>query len=300
MMRAPIQTYTGTADQHDGGCNTQYQMTADSLTDAQFRKLSDFIQSRYGVKMPHQKKLMLQCRLKKRLKALNINTFTAYLNYVFEEENTEEIQNMIDVVTTHKSDFFREKEHFDFITDTVIPEITHRENRTIKILSAGCSTGEEPYTIVMSLLEAQKKKGHFDFEVSAFDVSTESIEKAQEGIYPMNKVNGIPLEFKKKYFLKNTNPQKKLVKIVPEVQKYVRFFTSNLLDETNPIRDRFDIILCRNTLIYFDHHTQEHVLRQLCDKLRPKGYLIIGHSESILGMELPLKQIKPTIFQKNY
>lgn len=276
------------------------RLITDRLSDKEFKRLSEFIQTNYGVKMPPQKKLMLQSRLMKRLKALEIDTFKEYLDYVFQENNQHEIQNMIDVVTTHKSDFFREKEHFDFITETVIPELVKRSNHTIKILSAGCSTGEEPYTMVMSMLEAQEQKGlQFEFEISAFDVSRESVEKAKKGIYASAKVENVPQYIKKKYFLKNKNPEKKLVKVDPQLQKYVHFFTLNLLEENYKITHHFDIILCRNTLIYFSRKTQEQVLRQLCEKLQPRGYLIIGHSESILGMNLPLTQIKPTIFQKS-
>jgi chemotaxis protein methyltransferase CheR len=275
-------------------------MVNDTLSDKDFKKLSDFIQDNYGVKMPRQKKLMLQCRLKKRLKALDMASFNEYLEYVFHEDNTGEIQNMIDVVTTHKTDFFREKEHFDFITGTVLPKLTQKSHQKIKILSAGCSTGEEPYTMVISLLEAKEKGMNFDFEISAFDVSAESVETAKKGIYPLGKVNTIPMDLKKKYFLKNKDPKKKLAKVIPELQKHVHFFTLNLLEEKYKIKDTFDIILCRNTLIYFQRETQQKVLSQLAKKLKPHGYLIIGHSESIIGMSLPLTQIKPTIFQKTY
>ncbi len=273
----------------------------DTLSDADFKKLSQFIQTNYGVKMPEQKKLMLQCRLKKRLKVLNMNTYKEYLEYVFHTDNTEEIQNMIDVVTTHKTDFFREKEHFNFITGNVLPKLArHRLNQKIKIFSAGCSTGEEPYTMAISLLEAKSRGLEFDFEISACDVSAESIQTAQKGIYPLAKTEQVPMEIKKKYFLKNADPQKKLVKIVPQLQTYINYFTLNLLEEKYHINDTFDIILCRNTLIYFNREVQEQVLSQLCKKLKPHGYLIIGHSESIIGMRLPLSQIKPTIFQKTF
>jgi chemotaxis protein methyltransferase CheR len=273
----------------------------DTLSTADFNKLSRFIQTNYGVKMPEQKKLMLQCRLKKRLKVLNMRTFKKYLEYVFHTENTDEIQNMIDVVTTHKTDFFREKEHFDFITGTVLPKLTrHRMNQKIKLFSAGCSTGEEPYTMVISLLEEKSKGVEFEFEISACDVSAESIKTAKTGIYPLAKTDQIPMDIKKKYFLKNADPQKKLVKVVPHLQSYVNFFTLNLLEEKYKINDTYDIILCRNTLIYFNREVQEQVLSQLCKKLKPHGYLIIGHSESIIGMRLPLNQIKPTIFQKTF
>ncbi len=273
----------------------------DTLSNADFKKLSQFIQTNYGVKMPEQKKLMLQCRLKKRLKVLNMTTYKEYLEYVFHTDNTEEIQNMIDVVTTHKTDFYREKEHFDFLIGTVLPQLVrHRLNQKIKIFSAGCSTGEEPYTMAISLLEAKLRGFEFDFDISACDVSAESIQTARTGVYPLAKAEQVPMEIKKKYFLKNADPQKKLVKVVPQLQTYINFFTLNLLEEKYKIKDTFDIIFCRNTLIYFNRQVQEQVLSQLCKKLKSHGYLIIGHSESIIGLNLPLSQIKPTIFQKTF
>lgn len=273
----------------------------DTLSDKDFKRLSEFIQANYGVKMPAQKKLMLQCRLKKRLSTLNINTYKEYLDFVFHEDNAREIQNMIDVVTTHKTDFFREKEHFDFITTKVLPNLVNAiSNQKLKIFSAGCSTGEEPYTMAISLLEAKNPGMEFSFDIAACDVSAESITTAKKGIYPLTKIETIPEDIKKRYFLKNKNPLKKLVKIMPNIQKHVHFFTLNLLEENYKITESFHIILCRNTLIYFNRDTQERVLSQLCKKLKPNGYLIIGHSESIIGMDLPLVQIKPTIFQKKY
>jgi chemotaxis protein methyltransferase CheR len=273
----------------------------DTLSDKDFKRLSEFIQTNYGVKMPAQKKLMLQCRLKKRLSILNINTYKEYLDVVFNDDNAHEIQNMIDVVTTHKTDFFREKEHFDFITANVLPDLVKtKSNKKIKLFSAGCSTGEEPYTLAISLLEAKKPGLQFNFNISACDVSAESISTAKKGIYALSKINTIPEDIKKRYFLKNKNPTKKLVKIMPNIQQHVHFFTLNLLEENYKIKESFDIILCRNTLIYFNSDTQERVLSQLCKRLKPHGYLIIGHSESIIGMDLPLVQIKPTIFQKKH
>lgn len=271
----------------------------DILSDKDFRKLSDFIETNYGVKMPEQKKTMLQSRLKKRLNTLNINTYKEYIDYTF-NKNTHEIQHMIDVVTTHKTDFFREKEHFDFITGTALPTLIHKKvPRNIKVLSAGCSTGEEPYTVAISLLESKSKGLDFDFSISACDISPESVMIAKKGIYPLAKIKDIPTELKQKYFLKNKIQEKQLVKIMPSVLKYIRFFVLNLLEENYKINEAYDIILCRNTLIYFNRTIQEKVLGQLCKKLKPSGYLIIGHSESIIGMNLPVDQIKPTIFIKN-
>lgn len=266
------------------------------LSDKDFNKISNFIESKYGVRMPDQKKLMVQCRLRKRLEDLSLKTYKEYIDFVFIPGNTEEIQKMVDVLTTHKTDFFREREHFNFISNVILPNLL-KNKKKVKFLSAGCSTGEEVYTLVITLLEELSSKSYFNFEVSGFDVSTDSVESAKNGIYPLSKIDNISMDIKKKYFLKNRDPKKKLVKVDPELKKYVKFFTLNLLDDYEI--ENFDVILCRNTLIYFDRKIQEIVLNKLCKKLNPDGYLIIGHSESIIGMNLPLKQVKPTIFKKN-
>jgi chemotaxis protein methyltransferase CheR len=275
-------------------------MITGNLTDTEFKKLGNFIQTNYGVKMPPQKKIMLQSRLRKRLNELNLTSFKDYLEYVFKNENKSEIQKMIDVVTTHKTDFFREKIHFDFITENILPLLLKASKTSIKIWSAGCSTGEEPYSLAISLNEFMEQGKQFDFYIAASDISAESIEKAKIAVYKAERIVDIPLEIKKKYFLKHKDPTKKLVKIIPPLRKSINFFTRNLLENDFSNNEFYDIILCRNTLIYFERETQEQVLRNLCNRLKPKGFLIIGHSESIVSMDLPLTQVKPTIFRKTY
>lgn len=232
------------------------------------------------------------------MNALGISTYSDYVKYVFDPEHKDEIQKMIDVVTTHKTDFYRENDHFIFLENTILPEHvkTHKE---INIWSAGCSTGEEVYTLAFVINEFNRKKNHdLDYKIYGSDVSVSSIQEAAQGVYSLNKTVGVPTEILKRYFLKNKNPNTKLVKIVPEIRKKTSFFKLNFLDNYYNVNKKFDIIMCRNTLIYFSRENQKEVLSKLIEHLNPNGYLIIGHSESIFSMNLPVKLVKTTIFRK--
>lgn len=265
-----------------------------------FNKLSSFIYNESGIKMPPVKRIMLQSRLQKRLKELKMTSFKEYCNYIFSKEGlNSEIIHMLDVVSTNKTDFFREPVHFDFLTSTVLPELVNAsKHRNIKIWSAGCSSGEEPYTVAIVLFEFMEKNSTLDFSILGTDISTKILQKAIDAVYKEERVEGIPLELKRKYFLKSKDRENPSVKMSPELRSKVRFERLNFMDSSYSIRDSFDIVFCRNVLIYFDRETQEKVINKICTKINTGGYFFLGHSESIMNMNLPLRQIKPTIFQK--
>lgn len=271
------------------------------LSQEEFNKLSTFIYNESGIKMPPVKRIMLQSRLQKRLRELKMSTFKEYCNYIFSKEglNTE-IIHMLDVVSTNKTDFFREPVHFDFLTTNILPELVNasKPNRNIKIWSAGCSSGEEPYTIAIVLFEFLEKYPNFDFSILGTDISTQILQKALDAVYKDERVEGIPFELKRKYFLKSKDRENPSVKMNAQLRAKVRFERLNFMDNTYSIYDSFDIVFCRNVLIYFDRETQEKVISKICTKINTGGYFFLGHSESIMNMALPLRQIKPTIFQK--
>ncbi len=271
-----------------------------SLSDRDFNRLSNFIVQEYGIKMPPVKKVLLQSRLQRRLKALNFKSFRDYVDYVFSPKGQEEeVIHMMDVVSTNKTDFFREPVHFEYLANNLLPQIiTKPSGAFLKIWSAGCSSGEEPYTLAIVLSEFTRKNRNVDFSVLATDISTKMLKIAVEGIYDEDKIKVISEELKKKYFLRSKNREDKKVRLVPELRNKVTFRRLNLISDHYPIYESFDIIFCRNVLIYFDHDMQYEILRRLCVFLKPKGYLFLGHSESIIGFDLPLKTIMPTIFVK--
>jgi chemotaxis protein methyltransferase CheR len=272
------------------------------MTDNEFARLSSFIFQEYGIKMPPQKKLLLQGRLRSRLKARNIDNFGDYIEFLFSNEGKQiELVNMIDVVTTNKTDFFREPDHFEFLYEHILTEkfAQPKPNEIFKVWSAGCSSGEEPYTIAITLCEFRALHPGFDYHIFATDISSRMLEFASQAVYPESKVAVIPLSLKKNYLLKNKDQTKKEVRIVAALRSKITFERHNLMEVEKFKHQDFDVIFCRNTLIYFERNTQLTVISNLVNKLKPGGYLVIGHSESILNEGLlPLERIKPTVYRK--
>lgn len=267
------------------------------LSDKDFKAFSDFIYSEYGIKMPPVKRVMLQGRLLKRIRELNMNSYTEYKEYFFSNEGQKkEIFNFLNVVTTNKTDFFREPVHFDFLRDEVLPN--HKESGFFKVWSAGCSSGEEPYTISIVLNEYKRLMPNFNFSIHGSDISNRVLSTAAKGVYAENKIALMPLELKKRYFLKSKDRTSPTVRVKPELQRNIALKHVNLMDSHYDMNESFDVIFCRNVLIYFDRATQERVISKLCHYLKPGGIFFIGHSESLSGMDVPLEHIKPTIFKK--
>ena len=267
------------------------------MTDKDFFQLREFIEKNFGLKIPDYKKYLLESRLMSRMRALNIYSYKQYIEYVFNPAHKAEIFNMIDVVTTHKTDFFREKDHFDFIQNRYLPKIS--ENKYVKIWSSASSTGEEVYTIAISFMEYNRLNNkNIDFFVYGSDVSKGSLEMAASGIYSMGRIEGLPLEIRNRYFLKHKDPNSNLTKLKQEVINKTSFFYLNLNNENYSLGTEFDIIFCRNVLIYFNKQKQEEILQKIINYLKPNGLLFIGHSESLFSMTLPVKLIQSSIYQK--
>jgi len=249
--------------------------------------------------MPPEKKVLLENRLQKRLKELSMTSYPAYFDFLFSKKGIDqELISMIDVITTNKTDFFREPAHFTYLTNTIVPEIQQKSTKQIRIWSAGCSSGEEPYTIAITLEGMMERNELIDYSIFATDISTIVLNKAIQAIYPKQRAENIPMTIKKKYFLRSSDPENKFVCVVPELKRKITFRRLNFMDETYKTPHSFDVIFCRNVIIYFDRKTQEKVISKLCTKINKGGYLFLGHSESITNMNLPLQSIRPTVFKK--
>lgn len=270
----------------------------EKLTTKEFSLLSEFIVENYGIKLPPTKKILLQSRLHKRLKALEMLSFKEYIDYLFSKKGQqEEVVYMMDVVSTNKTDFYREPKHFEFLTQTALPTLLKKKVGRLQVWSAGCSTGEEPYTLAIVLNEFLEFYQQSDFSIYASDISTKVLNIANQAIYPENRISMIPYNIRKKYFLKSKKRDDELVRINAYLRNKVSFQRLNFMDSSYNMKNKMDIIFCRNVLIYFERHVQEKVIAKLCRHLSPHGYFFLGHSESITGMNLPLKQISPTIYQ---
>lgn len=270
-----------------------------SMDTESFERLSTYVTREYGIKLPLAKKSMLESRLNKKVKSLGLNSYKEFLDFIFSDQGKQgELFNVIDLITTNKTDFFREAAHFHFLSKEFLARYTSENNRNnIKIWSAGCSSGEEPYTIIMTMEEYKKQHPEVTYSLIASDVSTRVIQTAYQGIYDIEKIEPVPLEMKRSYFLRSkANP--KVVRVKPQFRKKIQFKRINFMDNHyNMMKADYDIIFCRNVLIYFDKATQERVINKFCSHLKPGGLLFLGHSESIIGMSLPLKQIRPTVYR---
>jgi chemotaxis protein methyltransferase CheR len=273
------------------------------MSDKDFLRLSEFIRSSCGIKLPPAKKTMLEGRLRKRLRALTLQSFGKYCEYLFNSKGTEsEYMHMIDAVTTNKTDFFREPDHFDYLTGRVLPELVRSygigSRKRLNVWSAASSTGEEPYTLAMVLSEFAQGCAGFQFSILGTDISSAVLEKAKSAVYEHESVTPIPMALRRKYLLKGKDKNRGLVRIIPELRASVEFRRLNLMEEDYGIDEPMDIVFCRNVLIYFDRPTQEKLVNRLSYYLMPGGYLFVGHSESLHGMDLPLVQTSTTIYRK--
>jgi chemotaxis protein methyltransferase CheR len=270
------------------------------LNTTDFEKLASLVYSRCGINLEPCKKIMLESRLNKRLRALQLNSFEEYLRVVTAGQEAEsELINMIDVVTTNKTDFFREPHHFDFLRDVLLPQFNKSGQRTFRVWSSACSSGEEPYSLAMVLQDFTANNPEFNYEILASDISTSVLQKASQAIYPADRAIDIPENLKRKYLLKSKDTSNPRVRIVPHLREKIKFERINLMDAELNVNGLLDVIFCRNVLIYFDRETQLRVVLNLLKKLKKGGILFIGHSESLHFFDLPIKQIRPTIFIKN-
>ena len=210
---------------------------------------------------------------------------------------------MIDAVTTNKTDFFRESDHFDILVNRIIPEAETRFGagvaRPLNIWSAGCSTGEEPYTLAMVLEERRGADPRFSYSIFASDLSTKVLEKAREAVYEESKAAVVPLGLKRKYMLRSKDKDKALVRMKPEIRSRVSFGRINFMDPSYAVDGPFDVVFCRNVIIYFERPVQEAILKKLCANVRLGGWLVLGHSETLTGMDIPLRSVAPTVYERH-
>lgn len=269
-----------------------------------FERMSRFVYEQVGIKLVASKRVMLEARLQKRLRVLDMVSYDQYVDYLFTEKGFgEELRNFIDVVTTNTTEFFREPKHFAYLNSSVLPvwmdeSARLRARRTLRVWSAGCSIGMEPYTLAMVLRDYEERTPGFAFSILATDISSRALQQAARAVYEEERVRSVPDPFRKRYLLRSRDRSRRLVRMGPELRSVVRFARLNFMDPFG-FPEPMDIIFCRNVIIYFDRPTQEGLFRRFCQCLRPGGHLFIGHSESLAGMALPLEQVAPTVYRRS-
>jgi len=267
-------------------------------------EISSFIESEFGIKMPAVKKILLTSRLSKRLNLLGCKSYAEYYDFIRSAKGADEFLIFADLVSTHETSFFRESQHFDFLYSRALPDLCESggagTRRALRVLSAACSTGEEAYTLAITIEEFRRRRNYrsYLYRITGTDISTKVLTSAARGVYGEGRVGRLPDEYMKKYFMRGKNEKKELVRIVPEIRANAEFVHMNLMDKSYPFQEKFDIIFCRNALIYFDRENQKDIIRKLAAHLLKNGYLFIGHSETMAGYDLPLRCVEPTVYRR--
>jgi chemotaxis protein methyltransferase CheR len=250
-----------------------------------------------GIRLTDMKTALVNARLQKRLRARGFRTFGAYVNHVRKDETGAEQLALVDALTTNKTSFFREREHFHFLTDTIVPQLLARDATAIAGWSAGCATGEEPYSLVMTLLDALQGRGGCEVDLFASDVSATAISTAVRGVYPLDAVQEVDEETRRRYFERGVGEQEGLARVMLPVRRLVRFEQANLMEPRRLARPR-DFIWCRNTLMYFDRPARQQALGLLVANLAADGYLFVSHAENLAGLDQELHRVAPAVYRR--
>jgi len=268
------------------------------IADKQFRYLKELIYKEAGINLTDAKRCLVQTRIGKLMRKNHINGYDDLFNKLQSESNGKTLELVLDSISTNHTFFFREDAHFSYLTETILPTLVKTHGlKHIKIWSSASSSGEEPYSIGISMMEALHSFPGVTFSVVASDISITVLEKAKKGIYPLEELDGMPDSLKRKYFQRGKSDFADLVKVKPALREKITYAKHNLLEPLQQ-NETFDIIFCRNVMIYFDNPTKEKIVSLLCTKLSNNGYFINGHSESLSAIKHNLTMIKPTIYRR--
>lgn len=276
----------------------------DHLRPADFERIAAIISGEVGIKLPPTKRLMVEGRLRRRVRARGFADFAAYCDDLLRRDGlADELPFLINAVTTNKTDFFREPEHFELLEERLVPALLQERQGErlplLKIWSAASSNGAEAYSIAMLLADMVARREDFRFAVLGTDISTSVLTQAVRAVYPAEMVAPVSPERQGRYLMRSRRElSRPEVRVVPELRRRVRFAQLNLMDERYPYDRDVDVIFLRNVLIYFEKKDQEAVILRLIGHLRPRGYLVLGHSESMIGTSVSMRQVAPAVFQK--
>jgi chemotaxis protein methyltransferase CheR len=277
-------------------------MNLPALSDKEFRLFQSLIQREAGIFLSEQKRALLIGRLTRRLRALGLDSFTAYYEHVTAERD-DELTALLDCVSTNETHFFREPEHFTFLAERALPELealaaSGSIPKRLRVWSAACSTGEEPYSLAMLLRARFPIESGWDIEVVASDISTRVLARAEEAVWPIEKASEIPYEHLRRFMLRGTGTQVGKMKASAELRAMVRFERINLNHDSYPLSGSFDLIFCRNVLIYFDAAVKTRVVARLLQRLQPHGYFFLGHAETLAGIADDMQSLVPNVYRK--
>lgn len=267
-----------------------------TLTDSDFDRFRRLILRESGIYLRDTKRHLLMARLTQRLRQLGLDSFSRYYDYLTSDTTGGEMVAFINRITTNKTSFFREPHHFEFLRGKVVPGTRCKR---LAIWSSACSSGEEPYSIAITLEEALGPAHGWDIRILASDIDTEMLGRAEAGIYECEALCGVPERIQRAHFLRGYGNRAGLVQVQPEVRRMVQFRRINLIEADWPPQGHFDVVFCRNVIIYFDRATQERIIGRMAGCLKPDGYLFAGHSENLFWMRDLLVPVQPTIYRLN-
>ena len=273
---------------------------ADRLSVRDFQRIATVVTEFAGIKLPETKRSMIEGRVARRARETGFESIGAYCDFLSSPANlAAESRHLIDISTTNKTDFFREPRHFEFVTQVALPQFLRGRSSSapLKFWSAASSNGAEAYTLAIALAEAARAGSAFDFRIFGTDICRTMIAAARQAVYPAAMLAPVAPALRRRYTMESRNSADARVRIVPELRARTKFVEMNLMDVHYPFDRDFDVILLRNVLIYFEQEVQHAVIRRLCKHLRPGGYLLLGHSESMIGVEVGLEQVEPATFQ---
>ncbi len=279
------------------------ESSQNSLQPAELHRIIDFIDKEVGIQLSVSKHTLVEGRLRRRLRQLGYKCYRDYLEFVLDTpDGRHERLHLIDALTTNKTDFFREPVHFRYLVDEALPELKKQHNSVgrheLHVWSAGCSSGEEAYTLAIVLNEALEQAVGMRFSILATDISKSSLDTARSAIYPEHRIQPIPVPIRKKYLLRSSNSAEELVQMGSKLRDRVRFASLNLMNRSFNLNEKMDVIFCRNVLIYFNAETREKLIQRFEKQLVPGGYLFVGHSESLNGLDTSMKPVSPMVYRK--
>lgn len=271
------------------------------LRDSHYRRIRDLVFHHSSIELGENKKELVISRLGKRIRLLRLASFEEYLQYLEGPEGSEEVLNLVDAMSTNHTFFFREVQHFEFLLDRALPELSPAfKGAPLRIWSAACSTGEEAYSIAITCHEYRQRSPSFQYRVECTDISRRVLRKAEDGIFPLERLSAIPGPVARRYFVWDAHLPPGHVRIHPELRQPVSFSRLNLLAYPYPNRQPYPVIFLRNVLMYFNRETQEKLIQHMSNSLSPGGYLFIGHAENLNTLRHSLQYIQPAIYQKSH
>ena len=273
----------------------------ETISPEAYQFIAERVYAHSRIQLGEDKQALVAGRLGKRLRQLGLDSFEAYCEFIESAPGTQEMGPLVDLISTNHTHFFREIQHLDYLRDHILGECVPKlimRGETFRFWSAACSSGEEPYTAAIVLAEYARKHGSYNWQIEASDISSRVLERAQQGIYPEERVKVPEPDLLPRYFQKGTGSHTGFYRVKDSLRQAVKFHRMNLLQASYPVAPFQHVVFCRNVMIYFDGPTQQELVTKLVAQLAPGGYFVVGHSESLLGVKHTLRTVKPGIYQK--